>query len=167
MPVVGGIAAGSIAGATGIIVGFDYNGTFSAGGIVASALVLAFGAVFTYRANAAKTWRETAEAREERIKELSNTLERERTERAAEREEDRMVRHDLKGEVARLRLATDLTVLIKQMADDRKLAAERFEAALDKLAEHDVSAQKRHEELVTMSKAQTDVLGKMAEKLAA
>jgi hypothetical protein len=93
----------------------DFNSTINLGGVIVGCLVLAFGLLFTLRSNVAKVWRETAEGERERARQLEH-----------ERDEQRDLKHSALNEVAALRLKTDQTVVLKQMADDQATLIERL-----------------------------------------
>jgi hypothetical protein len=129
----------------------DFNQTINLGGIIVGGLVLAFGLLFTIRSNVAKVWRETAEGEKERARQLEE-----------ERDEQRRLKHEAINERNALRLKTDQTIVLKQMADDQReivaQLAENHRLGLEKGAELLAQTETRLlDQIGTITRAQADL----------
>lgn len=111
-----------------VIAQIDFSNTINIGGVIVGGLVLGFGLMFTIRSNVAKVWRETAEAEKQRGKQLEK-----------ERDEQRELKHTALNEAAGLRLKTDQTIVLEQMAKDQRelivRLAENQRVGLEKASE--------------------------------
>lgn len=133
------------------IASIDFSNTINVGGIIVGGLVLTFGLMFTIRSNVAKVWRETAEAEKQRARQLEH-----------ERDEQREQKHTALNEVAALRLKTDQTLVLEQMARDQRdliaQLAENQRVGLEKSAELLGATETRLlEQIAVVTRAQADL----------
>lgn len=108
--------------------GAHFSNTITTGSVIIAAIVIVVAGAFTIKGRIASNWRdnwqsevvrrEEAEAREQALKDAA----------AAEREEQRDVRHLLKNELAACRLETEALRLKTDLSTHEEAAARRHEA---------------------------------------
>lgn len=136
--------------AWGIISAVHFSDTITVGSIIVASLVVIAGGVFTFRNNMRTFWRNLAEERQAQIavleqrladseERLRNLQEEARVQMAEAMNEQRIIRHDLKAQLAaadKLLAAehakTDLTGLMEQLAAQHSEAMGKVVAGLHK-----------------------------------
>lgn len=87
----------------------NFSNTITTGAVISTLIVAAIAGFFTIRTNVATTWKNNYEAEHTRCLEREQELDELRAKLLREREEHQVLRHELKNEIAGLKLKTDLT----------------------------------------------------------
>ncbi len=135
-----------------IVNSLRFTDTITVGSIIVAAMVIVAGGVVTFRNNMRTFWRNLAEEREEKIRVLEEHLhekdmlitsihEQSKDEMAKLVEEQRILRHELKNQIAEaaasLRVEqakTDLSALLAQLARQHGEAMEKMAVGLENQA---------------------------------
>jgi ABC-type multidrug transport system fused ATPase/permease subunit len=139
------IAAGAV---SSLLASIDFTSTVTLGSVLTAAVVVIASGIFSFRNNMKSFWRNLAVERQEEIKVLTEKLaeseERYRELQTQSREEamriaeeQRSVRHDLKGQLAAVNklleaehAKTDLSALMEQLGAQHHDAMKRMEEGL-------------------------------------
>lgn len=87
----------------------NFSNTITTGAILSTLVVAAIAGLFTIRSSIASTWKNNYEAEHTRCLDREKELDELRAKLLSEREEQQILRHELKNQVAALKLKTDLT----------------------------------------------------------
>jgi flagellar basal body-associated protein FliL len=142
-------AVASFGVVTGLVGTVRFSDTITIGSIVVASLVVVAGGIFSFRNNMRTFWRNLAEERQEQIKVLEDHAhEREaqvlelqeqyHVQLAEAAEQQRLLRHDLKGELASVKALlalehskTDLSALLDLLARQHDESMLRMETGMD------------------------------------
>jgi hypothetical protein len=137
----------------GLIASVQFTNTITVGSILTAALVIVLGGLFTLRNNMRSFWKDLAEERAAKIADLEEDMRQDRATASEEllaahdqmakfAEEQRVIRHELKGEVAALkaslqveRAKTDLTALTQMLGEQHTEAMERVATGIEQQQE--------------------------------
>lgn len=137
-----------VALAGGLVGTVSFSDTITLGSILVAALVVIAGGIFSFRNNMRTFWRNLAVERQEEIKVLTEKLneseeryrvlqQQSRAEAEKIAEEQRSIRHDLKGQLAAAQklleaehAKTDLSSLMEQLRDQHSDSMGRMEEGL-------------------------------------
>ena len=141
------------AGGSALAVDLHFSDTITIGSIIVAALVIVLSGLFTLRNNLRSFWHDLAEERlaeiqslhahlAEREQEIERDREAARETLEKQTEEQRLIRHELKNEVAALHATlrveqakTDLSALMKQLGDQHIEAMTQVTLGLEKQQE--------------------------------
>lgn len=87
----------------------NFSNTITTGAIISTLVVASVAGLFTIRSNIAKTWKESYEAEHTAKLNAEEECRKQSLEMLSEREQQQILRHELKNEIAALKLKTDLS----------------------------------------------------------